>query len=257
MATLTSVQGTVLKKIILGLLFLGCIVGVNAIALSLGPIINPTTVAFAFLIIVVASAVFAGLAVAVVVSIAATLFFNYFYLPPIGRFIIYDSHNWVSLFTFLFTSVVISRLTASANENRHKAHDLEFTLARLKEFGSWLLRSNAITVSEISQGAIKIFSLQYCSIHIYGDGASYNLKISNDHPAGLLKLAEEHSLGVRYSNIRIGSKNIAALVVKSDYLSRDALDAIAFMIGITLTKSRKEAHLVDFPDRTDARKSHL
>ena len=119
MATLTSVQRTILKKIFLGIAFMGSLVIVNAIALRLGQIVNPTTVAFAFLIIVVASAVFAGLAAAVVVSIVATLFFNYFYLPPIGRFIIYDSHNWVALFAFLFTWVVISRLTASANEIRH------------------------------------------------------------------------------------------------------------------------------------------
>ncbi|MCI0614221.1 DUF4118 domain-containing protein, partial [bacterium] len=155
MTTLTSVQRTILKKILLGIAFLGSLVVVNAIALRLGQIVNPTTVAFAFLIIVVASAIFAGLAVAIVVSIVATFFFNYFYLPPIGRFIIYDSHNWVALFTFLFTSVVISRLTASANENRHKANDLEFTLGRLKEFGSWLLLmpGDTMTLSAIAEGA--------------------------------------------------------------------------------------------------------
>src|SRR5262245_15507989 len=156
MATLTSAQRTILKKIVLGILFLGCIVVVNAIALQLGSIINPTTVAFGFLIIVVASAVFAGLTVAIVVSVVATFFFNYFYLPPVGRFIIYDSHNWVALFTFLFASVVISRLTASANENRHKAEDLEFTIGRLKEFSSWLLLmpKHTITLSAIAEGAV-------------------------------------------------------------------------------------------------------
>lgn len=261
MATLTSVQGTVLKKIILGLLFLGCIVGVNAIALSLGPIINPTTVAFAFLIIVVASAVFTGLAVAVVVSVMATLFFNYFYLPPIGRFIIYDSHNWVALFAFLFTSVVISRLTASANENRHKAHDLEFTLARLKEFGSWLLLMprGTMTLSAIAEGAVRIFSVEYCSIHVYAEGKWHHfsgtsigklsrdvadsLKNPQDHPTDLVELAEEQSLGVRYSRIRTSEQYLAVLVVKSNYLTSQALDAIASIIGIVLNEALHETPL--------------
>ncbi|HSE39981.1 MAG TPA: DUF4118 domain-containing protein [Acidobacteriota bacterium] len=261
MANLTSGQRTIFKKIILCFLFLGVIVAVNAIALQLGQIVNPTTVAFAFLTIVVTSAVFAGLAVAVVVSIVATLFFNYFYLPPIGRFIIYDSHNWVALFTFLFTSVVISRLTGSANENRHKANDLEFTLGRLKEFGSWLLLmpKDTMTLSGIAEGAVRIFSLEYCSIHVFGEGKWHHfsgtsigklsrevadsLKNPQDHPTDLVELAEEQSLGVRYSRIRTSDQYIAVLVVKSSYLTSEALDAIASIIGIVLNEALRETHL--------------
>lgn len=261
MATLTSAQQTILKKILLGIAFLASLVVVNAIALRLGQIVNPTTVAFAFLIIVVASAVFAGLAAAVVVSIVATLFFNYFYLPPIGRFIIYDSHNWVALFAFLFTSVVIGRLTASANENRHKAERLEFTLRGLKEFGSWLLLlpAETITLSEIAEGAVRIFSLEYCSIHVYAEGKWHHfsgtsvgklsrdvadsLKIPQDHPTDLIELAEEQSLGVRYSRIRTSDQHIAVLVVKSNQLSSQALDAIASIIGIVLNEALRETRL--------------
>lgn len=261
MATLTSVQRTILKKIILGVVFLGAIVIVNAIALGLGEIINPTTVAFAFLTIVVGSAIFAGLAVAVVVSIEATLFFNYFYLPPIGRFIIYDSHNWVALFTFLFTAVVISRLTSSANENRHKANDLEFTLARLKEFSSWLLLMprDSMTLSAIAEGAVRIFSLEYCSIHVYAEGrwhhfsgtsvgklsrdVAEHLKIPEDHPTDLIELAEEQSLGVRYSRIRSSDQYIAVLVVKDHHLTTQALDALSSIIGIVLNEALHQTHL--------------
>jgi two-component system, OmpR family, sensor histidine kinase KdpD len=261
MATLTSVQRTILKKITLGLVFLCAIVIVNAIALRLGEIVNATTVAFAFLIIVVASAVFAGLTVAVTVSIIATFFFNYFYLPPVGRFIIYDSHNWVALFTFLFTSVVISRLTASANENRHKANDLEFTLGRLKEFSSWLLllpRAN-MTLSAIAEGAVRIFSLEYCSIHVYAEGRWHHfsgtsvgnlsrdvadhLKIPEDHPTDLIELAEEQSLGVRYSRIRSSDQYIAVLVVKDHHLTTQALDAMSSIIGIVLNEALHQTHL--------------
>ncbi len=261
MANLTSVQRTILKKVLLCSLFLVGIVVVNAIALGLGEIINPTTVAFTFLIIVVASAVFAGLPVAVVVSIVATLFFNYFFLPPVGTFRIYDSHNWIAIFAFLFTAVVISRLTASANENRHKAHNLEFTIVRLKEFASWLLSMpiETVTLSEIAQAAVRIFALQYCSIHVYAEGKWHHfsgtsvgelsrdiadgLKIPQDHPTDLLELAEEQSLGVRYSRIRTGAEAIAVLVVKSDYLNREAIDAMASMIGMVLTESLKDSRL--------------
>jgi two-component system sensor histidine kinase KdpD len=262
MGNITSTQRVVLKKIVLCLLFLGAIAVTTRIVLQLGgEIVNPTTVGFIFLIIVVLSAVFAGLVVAVITSIVATLFFNYFFFPPIGTLRIYDFHNWVSVFALLFTSVVISRLTASANENRHKAEDLEFTLKRLKEFGTWLLSMPrpAITLSEIAEAAVRILSLQYCSIHVYAEGKWHhfsgtsvgelsreiadNLKIPKDHPTDLLELAEEQGLGVRYSRIHTAGEPIAVVVVKSNYLTREALDTMASMIGMVLTESLKEANL--------------
>jgi K+-sensing histidine kinase KdpD len=82
----------------------------------------------------VLSAVLAGLGVAVVTSIVATLLFNYFFFPPVGTFAIADFHNWVALFAFLFTSIVISRLTSSALENIRKAEKLEMIGSRMKVF---------------------------------------------------------------------------------------------------------------------------
>jgi two-component system, OmpR family, sensor histidine kinase KdpD len=261
MARLTLKQRTLLKKIALCFLSLGGIVVITRIALHLGEIVNPTTVGFSFLILVVTSAIFGGLAVAVIISIVATLFFNYFFLPPIGTFVIYDFHNWVALFAFLLTSVVISRLTASANENRHKADDLEFTLGRLKEFGTWLLStpSQQITLSGIAEAAVRIFSLQYCSIHVYAEGKWHHftgtsvgklsqeiadkLKMAEDHPTDLVELAEEQGLGVRYSRIRTGEDAIGLLVVKSEYLTPNASDSIAAMIGMVLAECLRDTHL--------------
>lgn len=261
MATLTSQQRIILRKIILCLFFLCSIIVITRIVLHFGQIVNPTTVGFTFLIIVVMSAVFAGLAVAVITSIVATLFFNYFFFPPIGTFVIYDLHNWVAVFALLFTSVVISRLTASANENRHKADNLEFTIGRLKEFGSWILLipKDAITLSAIAEGAVRIFSLEYCSIHVYAEGKWHHfsgtsvgklsrevadsLKIPQDHPTDLVELAEEQSLGVRYSRIRTSDQYIAVLVAKSSYLTSEAIDSIASIIGIVLNEALRESHL--------------
>ncbi|MBZ5612170.1 MAG: DUF4118 domain-containing protein, partial [Acidobacteriia bacterium] len=47
---------------------------------------------------------------AALASIAATLTFNFFFLPPVGRFTIADPQNWVALFSFLTTALVASRL---------------------------------------------------------------------------------------------------------------------------------------------------
>src|SRR5262249_5149727 len=52
--------------------------------------------------------------VAVAASVAATLCFNFFFLPPVGTFTIADPQNWVALFSFLVVSIVAGRLSTTA-----------------------------------------------------------------------------------------------------------------------------------------------
>lgn len=254
-------QKNIFKKLGLFLLFLCAIIIITWVAPQLGGIVNPTTIGFSFLILVVTSAVFAGLWVAIAISITATLFFNYFFLPPIGTFHIADFDNWVALFAFLFTAIVISRLTASAHENAIKSEILEITLKRLREFGNWLLTlpRDRVTLSGIAENAVRILGLEYCSIHVYAEGkwhhfsgasvgnlpqqVAESLKVSGDHPTAVMELVEEQGLGVRYSQIRTGPGSFALLAVKSDYLPTQAIDAMASMIGLLLVEALREMQL--------------
>lgn len=75
---------------------------------------NPTTVALAFLLVVLFVATAGPLWAAVVTSVAAMLCFNYFFLPPIGTWHIHDAQNWIALGALLVTSIVASQLSARA-----------------------------------------------------------------------------------------------------------------------------------------------
>jgi K+-sensing histidine kinase KdpD len=232
------------------------VIVITRISLQLGgTIANPTTVGFSFLIVVALSALFAGTTVGVATSIVATLFFNYYFFEPVGTFTIADRHNWIAVVTFLFTAVLISRLTTSALANARKANSLDLTIHRLKEFGEWLLSTpaNELTLSDISKTAVRMFLLDYCSIHVYAEGkwhhftgASFgrlneqvaeSLKTPIDHPTGILELAEEEGLGVRYASIRSADKTIGLLVLRDGYLTREAIQTIASMIGIVLLQA--------------------
>src|SRR4051794_2032872 len=73
--------------------------------------VNATTVGFAYLLLVLAVASVWGFVEASVASFLATLFFNYFFLPPVRTLTISDPQNWVALFSFLATSLIASRLS--------------------------------------------------------------------------------------------------------------------------------------------------
>src|ERR1700685_2504397 len=67
--------------------------------------VNATTVALTFLLAILAVSTAWGIAVSVFMSIVAMLAFNYYFLPPVGKFTIADPQNWVALFAFLIVSV--------------------------------------------------------------------------------------------------------------------------------------------------------
>ena len=203
--------------------------------------------------IVLLSAYFGDLLVAIATSFVATFCFDYFYLPPVGTLHITAFSDWISLAAFLLASVIISRLTASAADYSKNADLLVRTLAQLNAYGKWLLSipNDQLTLSGIALETLRIFSLEYCSIHVYGEGKwkhytgtassdmsqeiDARLKYIQDHPRELMDLVDENRLGVRYIQISTNMTPLAALVVKSETLPPDALRLIASMIGVKMS----------------------
>jgi len=69
-------------------------------------------------------------------AFACALAFNYFHIPPTGRFTIADGENWVALVVFLITAIVASALATIARsrtleaEQRRREADLAAEMAR-------------------------------------------------------------------------------------------------------------------------------
>ena len=240
------------------LAFSTAILGTTKLTLEFGALTSSSTAAFIFLIIVLLSAFFGDLLVAIITSLVATFCFDYFYLQPVGTINITAFSDWISLFAFLLASVIISRLTASAAENKVKANVLNKTMGQLKTFGERLLSipKDQLTLSGIAKETLNIFSLEYCSIHVYGEGkwqhytgsASTNISqvIENrlnslqDHPSDLMELADENMLGVQYMQIKKGMTTQSLLVVKSKTLPAGTIGTIANMIGVRLSIIMKD-----------------
>jgi len=85
----------------------------------------------------------------VVASVAATLTFNFYFLPPTGAFTIADPHNWIALFSFLTTSLIASRLSTEAKRQALDAvkrqQDVERLLA-ISGISHWCFRTRQMGV---------------------------------------------------------------------------------------------------------------
>jgi len=100
--------------------------------------VNPTTVALTLVLYVLVVAAQVSLRYAVVASVVATACYNFYFLPPVETFTIADPQNWLSLFTFLATSIIGSRLSQAAREeaeySRAKQRELEVLFSLSREF---------------------------------------------------------------------------------------------------------------------------
>ena len=109
----------------------------TALLKFLGQPINPTTVALAFLLIVLFVATAWGSRPAILASVLAMLCFNFFFLPPIGTLTIADPDNWIALFAFLVTAVTAGQLSARvkrrAEEAEHSRREVERLYQELQQ----------------------------------------------------------------------------------------------------------------------------
>jgi len=127
---------------------------------------NPATVSTTFLMLVLVVAAAAPLWTAVVVSFVAVLFFNYFFLPPVGTFTIADPQNWVALFAFLAVSLVASNLSARVRAREREALSRRDELARLFDLSRDVLMvtDSSEAISTMARSIARRFDLVFVAI---------------------------------------------------------------------------------------------
>jgi two-component system sensor histidine kinase KdpD len=97
----------------------------------LGDPINPTTVALAFLLLVLFVATAWGSGPAIVASLFGMICFNFFFLPPVGTLTISDPRNWIALLSFMITAIVVGQLSARVKRRAEEAESAKREVERL------------------------------------------------------------------------------------------------------------------------------
>ncbi len=195
-----------------------------------------------------------GLRYAVATSIAATCCYNYFFLPPIGTFIINDPQNWVGLFSFLAVSVVGSRLAERAREEAEDARLRQRELEVLYALSRELLQTekvasllNAIPTAVMlvtRANAVVLFLLDGNRRYLAGDDSA----IQTDD-IGLRQLAltlpAPDAVGSREVRVplRVGVKPRGLLVLSGVSLSPETLEAIGGLISVSIDRAQALADL--------------
>jgi two-component system sensor histidine kinase KdpD len=219
--------------------------------------VNSTTVGFAYLLLVLVVAATWGFVESVVCAIAATVGFNFFFLPPVGTLTISDPQNWVALFSFLATALIASRLSARARQRALEAIEHRRDVERLYTFSRAILligegepfpRQLARKLAEVFElNAVVLYDRRTEEFHRAGpsdfDGLDEQLC-----DAALRGTTFTDAEGDRtITAVRLGAEPIGSLALQGARMSDGVLQGVANLVAIGLERARAQdlAHQVE------------
>lgn len=202
--------------------------------------VNLTTISFLNLLLVLIVALFCGFWQASFTSLLAVACLDYYFLPPIFRFNIADSQDWVSLGAFEFTAIVVSRLSARELRNANEAAINRKGMEQLYELSRSLLLLDLSHAPGPQLIALIQRIFETSAVALYDNCLKRIDKIGDWNPAeeGLAKQcylrdSSQDDTQTRISQriLRASHGSVGALVVRGNVnlLVLDALAALAAM----------------------------
>jgi two-component system, OmpR family, sensor histidine kinase KdpD len=187
----------------------------------------------AYLLAVLLVATIWGFRLGVLTSVACAAAFNFFHLPPTGRFTLADSRHWVALGVFLAAAIVacgvaeLARSRASEAEQRRREADLAAELARMLLGGS----SVEAALVDASARLADALGLGSASIEL-GPASCDDAELAFD--------------------LRRGERRIATLVVSGgvsprmrERLGERVVPALEALLAAALERDRLQAEVVE------------
>jgi two-component system, OmpR family, sensor histidine kinase KdpD len=236
---------------------------------------NPSTVGFVYLLVVLLSSVWGGLVIGTVISILATLCYNFFFFPPLYTLTISEPANWFALATFLVASVTVSRLVVAARFQAEKAEKRRTELETLYGLSIDLFTAtNRVgALGEAAGRALQLLGAREGGLVLF-DGSPYRqntISWRGDKPnevEDLIAGVGRHKEPVEmpsplgrdvYLPLVVGGKPTGALVARGTEASMHALESTARLVGLAVERERfieENAHMQALRE-SDALKTSL
>jgi two-component system sensor histidine kinase KdpD len=141
--------------------YFGAVLGAAVVTALLAPFheqINSTTVALAFLLVVLFVALFWGSRPALLASVLGMFCLNFFFLPPFYTLSIAHPPNWVALTAFFTTALAVGQLSARAKRQAKEAEagrrEIERLYKELQEVFERASQAEALRQSERLKSAL-------------------------------------------------------------------------------------------------------
>jgi two-component system, OmpR family, sensor histidine kinase KdpD len=251
-----------LRELAVVIVSLSALTGAAAV-LRLVPDVSPTTVALAFLLVVLATATVGHLWASIVVSMAAMLVLNFFFLPPLGTLTVAHPQNWIALFAFLIVAVIASNLSAAAQARASEAIASRNEVTRLFDLTRDVLLTTetAGAIDALARHVARRFELPKIAIclptdhgwrihqggsdHVSIDTLTLNMTLARargtvEYDAGQRAYGGHLQIGgdrgYALLPLRHGTKAVGLLAASSSNRDIGSLDALAGVVAIAIER---------------------
>ncbi len=223
--------------------------------------VNATTVALTYLLFILFLSTRWGLRYAIASSLAATVCYNFFFLPPVHTFTVSDPQNLVALLVLLITSVVSSRMSERVRDESRRALLRQSELEVLYSLSRALIRSDELsvltnTVARAVANACRTRSVVFYLLQgekMYRDGANWTTPLGSPELRAL-----SNASGASWNRetreavipLRTGVRPRGVLILGGVQYSLPTLEAVGGLVSVSLDR----AQAVDEVTRAEAAK---
>jgi two-component system, OmpR family, sensor histidine kinase KdpD len=227
---------------------------------------HSSTAGFLYLLLVLGLAAWGGAAVGTAAAVAATLAFNYFFLPPFHTLTVADPQNWVALACFLTAAVLASRLVASARAQAAEAQRRRREAEALYDlcFGLFAASQRPGALGEAAAHTLRALGGEAGRLLLGGPGA---WSVASEIGGGRLEVdpealdhafwkrrvveAPEEPAGasterIAYVPLEVGGPASGVLAVRNPRVTRAVLESAGRLLALAVERERllgEAAHL--------------
>lgn len=207
--------------------------------------VNPTTVGFTLLVAILLASAYWGFRVAVVLSVAATAAFNFFFFPPFGTFTIADPQNWIALLAFLLSALVASNLAERARREADAAKQQRRNVEHLYRLSEQLLTVENVAelMNDVPRFVSDAFGINGAALITPAKPTIYRSNPNLRFDSGALKSAMVRGEVTTtekemYIPVRVGVRSAGAVALIGAPVSRETAEAIGSLIGTAIERTR-------------------
>lgn len=189
-----------------------------------------------------------GLQQAIYMSLAASLLYNFFFLPPLFTLVISDPQNWIALTAFLATAVIGSQLSERARRRTEEANQRRREVERLYALTQQVLVTENVfeLLNKLPAYVTEIFQATGAALFLENKGKVYYSDISLQAQVPVEQLRAVSGRGepvfdreqhIRFMPMRMGVRSIGSFAVVGSEVSRETLEAVGSLIATAIERA--------------------
>ncbi len=208
---------------------------------------NSTTAGMVYLVLVVASATQTGIDLSLYIAVLCALGFDLFFLPPYHTLWIAGTQQWVEMFTFAASCLVVSRVAERARRQAGQAEQRRRDVERLYALSQeMMLHGDAEgLIHDLSRLVARIFELEAVALYVRDHDRVYAspAEVPASVAAGLRSLQSGMqtpvalTLGFQAAPLTLGMRLLGALGWTPANLSREVSAAVTAQVAILIARS--------------------